>query len=141
MTQLETQPRFTADHQDIEISQAQEQADLLSYTEELAKRLPAFAEKVSSIPKGQPGSIQWAKEVGQYWRSARETQNISRYGLASRMDIHVNTIRFLELGIVEVKDLPALVEPLSQAIGDPDLYTAFSQRYGVPQTPSAQRQG
>lgn len=129
--EVSTQPQFTEDHPDIAISSAQEKADMLAFLDELGKRLPRFGKEARHIPSGQSGSVAWTREVGNYWRNVREAHNMSRYGLAARAGTHVNNIRLLEVGIIEVAEIVDFVRPYTQVIRDSDLYVKFSQKFGI----------
>lgn len=131
---VEQGSQFTEDHPDIQISPEQERDDMMTYLDELEKRLPRYAQRSAALRPEEPGSVEWSRAVGKYWRNARETHNLSRYGLAARTNTHVNNIRFLEGGLVEMEELQGFLEPYAQAIGDPNLYTEFSQRFGIGQT-------
>ncbi len=131
-------PQFADDYLDIQVSPDQERDDMRAYVDELAERLPRYARRAAALKPEEVGSVEWSKAVGQYWRGAREARNISRYGLAARMNTHVNNIRFLELGIVEIEELDGFLEPYSQALGDPDLFEGYRKTFIVPgSTPSA----
>lgn len=120
------------------ISPDQEKADMLSYSDELGdSRLPRHTERARAIPAGQLGSSEWFEKVGHYWEEARENNGVERYDLAEKAGVHVNIIRFLELGLAYPEELQGnLLPQLSLCLtGNMSTFEAFSQRYNVSEIP------
>lgn len=69
-----------------------------AYTDELYRRMPTMARLAALIAPGQPGSVEWLGRIGRFWWEAREETGLSRTEVAKRMNIDINTVRFVEFG-------------------------------------------
>jgi len=119
------------------VTPEQDKQDMLAYMDVLPKRLSKITERAGAIPAGQFGSSEWFKEVGDYWREARENEGLSRYELASKAGVHVNVIRFLEEGMAYPEELRGdLLHLLSLNISGNETQSAtFNQRFNVTAIP------
>ena len=120
------------------VSPEQDKADMLTYMDELGKsRLTRFRERAAAIPANAVGSSEWLKDVGDYWEEARTNSGLSRYEVAGKIGVHVNVIRFLELGMAYPEELYGKLLPqLSQSLtGNLESYETFNQKYKITEMP------
>lgn len=118
--------------------------DIQEYQEELFKRLVVYARLAAFIPKEAPGSVEWLGRIGKFWWEAREQSGLDRYQMAERMDVHVNSVRFVEVGIgypelglitPDGKVSPEAVgesefpRKYAQALGNPEFYNQFLEKF------------
>ena len=117
----------------VEVRKAIENPEFRAHLQELYERLPAYAERVASVPPEQPYSAEWLGRVGRFCWRARERSGLSRREVAQRAGVPINLIRFLEVGLVSHEELNenALLRQYAEALGQPELLGELRQRFGV----------
>lgn len=108
----------------------EESKELREFMEELWERIPDYARRAASIKAGAPGSVEWYADIGRFWREEREQTGLSRYQAAESMDVHVNRVRLLEVGVAGKNELDRrFVEGYAEALGKPELASKFGKRF------------
>ena len=107
-----------------------EQKELREYMDELWERIPAYARRAASIEPGARESVEWYAEIGKFWRDARERSALDRREAARRMEVHINHIRFLEVGVAGDEELDDdFISNYALALGQPDLKLTFNEKF------------
>ncbi len=109
-----------------------EPRELRQYMEELWKRIPDHARRAASIKPGASGSVEWYAAIGRFWWEERNRAGLSRYQVAETMNVDVNRVRFLEVGVADPHDLRnGFLRMYAGALERPDLIDEFSQRFRI----------
>ena len=127
--------------------------ELAAYVEALWPRLAEFARLAATVPPEAPGSIEWYGRIGKFWWLARERQGLTREEVAQRMSEDIDSVRFLEFGLGwselgittgDNKIDPSavadsdMVKGYAQALGQPQLYEQFCERFQLIPSTSTQ---
>ena len=109
-----------------------ETAELRGYMDELWKRIPEYAQRAHDIPSGARNSVEWLKQIGDFWRAERENKGLSRQEVAERMSVPVNRIRFIEVGVPEEEDLnDKFLQLYAEALESPEFPQSFKEQFGL----------
>lgn len=82
---------------------------------------------------GEAGSPEFMREIGKYWWERRGEASMSRYQVADRAGLDVNSIRFLETGLPDENELTtSFLSAYAVALGDPGIYDVFQERFQLP---------
>jgi hypothetical protein len=104
--------------------------ELRIYMDEMWRRLRVFSRRSAAIPAEERGSFEWLTAAGAFWWDARERAGLSRDDVAHQLGVTVNHVRFLEFGLVTLRELSE--KPMrahAEALGQPDLYVQFQERF------------
>lgn len=114
-----------------DVSSKQESSDFTEYLDELRRRLPEYARRAAAVSPEAKGSIEWLARIGKFWWEAREREGLSRYQVAEKLDVPVNSVRFLELGIASLDEVANLPPKYATALGRPELYSRFIEQFEI----------
>ena len=74
--------------------------------------------------------MEWLGRIGKYLRQAREETSLTRYQVADAMGVHVDEVRFLEVGLPTQDEIKKLAPLYATAPGKPELYSQFEKQFG-----------
>jgi hypothetical protein len=101
-----------------------------AYVDELWRRLRVFSKRSAAIAADEQGSFEWLSAAGAFWKSARERAGLSAQDVALQLDLPVNQLRFMELGLVTRHELSERrLRDYARTVGDPELYDQFRARF------------
>ncbi|MBI2642182.1 MAG: helix-turn-helix domain-containing protein [Candidatus Wildermuthbacteria bacterium] len=114
-----------------------ESRELREYMDELWKRLPEHTRRAASVKPGSHRSVEWYAQVGKFFRDAREQAGLDRYQVAKRMDVPVNHIRFLEVGVADEGELDRdFLKNYANALGESELFDTAQRRFRISTHPA-----
>ncbi len=118
-----------------EVSPEQEKKDMIDYVTKLEDLLPRYARRAAALRPEEVGSVEWSQGFGLFWRQAREDQGFSRYSIAAKAGAHVNDIRLLENGFIEIEQVGDFLRHYSAALtGNATLWETCREQFHFPQS-------
>ncbi len=118
---------------DFSVTPEQEERDAMDYIRRLQELLPRYARRAQALAPAETGSVEWSEALGEYWTEVRQSVKASRYSAAAKSGAHVNDIRLLEGGLVEIEQVGDFLERYSQALtGSTALWEKCRERFNFP---------
>jgi len=122
------------------VSPEQEEKDAMNYIQRLQELLPRYARRAQALAPAETGSVEWSEALGEYWTEVRQSVKASRYAAAAKVGAHVNDIRLLEGGLVEIEQVGGFLEQYSQALtGSTALWEQCRERFNFPKSDEGQK--